>query len=118
MKKPPRICPCNNIIPHNELCPCQIKAKNERDARHDATRPTSTQRGYNHEWRKARIEYLTMHPYCVECSQHGVTRQATVVDHKIPHRGDKRLFWHRANWQPLCQPCHDSTKQRAERNLL
>jgi 5-methylcytosine-specific restriction endonuclease McrA len=39
------------------------------------------------------------------------------VDHIIPHRGDKRLFWHRANWQPLCAPCHNSIKQRQERSL-
>ncbi|WP_327787027.1 hypothetical protein [Agrobacterium rubi] len=32
----------------------------------------------------------------------------------MPHRGDKRLFWTRANWQPLCTPCHSSTKQRQE----
>ncbi|MDR5009433.1 HNH endonuclease [Agrobacterium fabacearum] len=39
---------------------------------------------------------------------------STVVDHVIPHRGDKRLFWFRGNWQSLCTPCHSSTKQRQE----
>lgn len=32
---------------------------------------------------------------------------ATVVDHITPHKGDKALFWQRANWQPLCKRCHD-----------
>lgn len=32
---------------------------------------------------------------------------ASVVDHVIPHRGDKALFWDSDNWQPLCKPCHD-----------
>lgn len=57
-----------------------------------------------------------MHPHCRECTKHGITRLATVVDHIIPHKGDKPLFWHRANWQPLCKPCHDRHKQRQERN--
>jgi 5-methylcytosine-specific restriction enzyme A len=110
MSKPPRICSCGNIVPHGELCTCQRKAKQERNARHDARRPSARARGYNHEWRKARAEYLQAHPYCRMCGN-----PASVVDHVIPHRGDKRLFWHRANWQPLCQPCHDSVKQRQER---
>ena len=117
MIKPPRICPCNEKVPHGALCTCQRKAKQDRNARHDAKRPTSTKRGYNHEWRKARAEYLAMHPYCRECAKQGLTRFASVVDHVIPHRGDKRLFWSRANWQPLCEPCHNSHKQRLERNL-
>lgn len=114
MNKPPRLCACGAIVPHGLLCECQQKAKRERNARHDARRPSASARGYDHEWRKARLEYLASHPYCRECSANGITRLATVVDHVIPHRGDKRLFWHRANWQPLCQPCHNSIKQRQE----
>ncbi|MBB4955518.1 5-methylcytosine-specific restriction endonuclease McrA [Agrobacterium vitis] len=118
MSKPPRICSCGRIVPHGVLCECQRLATRERNARHDATRPTATQRGYNHEWRKARTEYLAMHPHCRECSQNGVTRLATVVDHIIPHKQDMRLFWTRANWQPLCAPCNNSVKQRKERTFL
>jgi 5-methylcytosine-specific restriction protein A len=32
-----------------------------------------------------------------------------------PHRGDSVLFWHEENWQPLCKPHHDSTKQAEEK---
>ncbi|ASP90463.1 HNH endonuclease [Sinorhizobium meliloti] len=115
MTKPPRLCSCGNVVPHGELCICQQKARRERNARHDSRRPSARDRGYNHEWRKARAEYLAAHPHCRECSKHGVTQLATVVDHIIAHRGDRRLFWHRANWQPLCAPCHNSIKQRQER---
>jgi hypothetical protein len=39
-----------------------------------------------------------------------------MVDHVAPHRADMRLFWDRANWQPMASiPCHVSRKQRAER---
>ncbi len=116
MSKPSRICSCGRVVPHDEICECRRQVTRERNRRHDARRPSARARGYDHEWRKARLEYLAMHPHCRECSTQGVTRLASVVDHVIPHRGDKNLFWHRANWQPLCKPCHDSVKQRFERN--
>jgi 5-methylcytosine-specific restriction protein A len=42
--------------------------------------------------------------------------QASLVDHKTPHRGVQRLFWDRSNWQPLCTPCHSGRKQSIERS--
>ena len=39
---------------------------------------------------------------------------ATDVDHIIPHRGDKKLFWDSGNWQSLCHECH-SRKSYSER---
>jgi 5-methylcytosine-specific restriction endonuclease McrA len=116
MSLPPRICSCGRVVPNGERCECQRTATRERNARHDARRPSGSAR-YPREWRKARTEYLTMHPHCRECSKHGIARIATVVDHIIPWRGDRNLFWHRANWQPLCAPCHNSIKQRQERAL-
>lgn len=77
-------------------------------------RGTATQRGYGPKWRKARLGYLAHHPLCVMCQQRGVTTAATVVDHITPHRGDKKLFWKKTNWQSLCAPCHDGAKKSAE----
>jgi 5-methylcytosine-specific restriction endonuclease McrA len=37
-----------------------------------------------------------------------------VVNHKVPHRGDQRLFWDRSNWERLCHDDHDITAQREE----
>ena len=39
---------------------------------------------------------------------------ATIVDHKIPHRGNYELFWDSDNWQSLCKRCHDSGKKIKE----
>lgn len=39
---------------------------------------------------------------------------ASVVDHKIPHKGDPVLFRDPENHQSLCKPCHDTHKQRDE----
>ncbi|MGH6978064.1 MAG: HNH endonuclease signature motif containing protein [Brevundimonas sp.] len=46
----------------------------------------------------------------------GCGREADMIDHIKPHRGDMKLFWDRNNWQPLAtSPCHASRKQRQER---
>jgi hypothetical protein len=49
------------------------------------------------------------------CEEAGRFTPATVVDHRIPHRGDIRLFWDPINWQPLCTHHHSSAKQSEER---
>ena len=49
------------------------------------------------------------------CEARGRVEPATVVDHIIAHKGDLKLFWDSANWQPLCKPHHDGTKQQLER---
>ncbi|WP_338009982.1 HNH endonuclease [Nitratireductor pacificus] len=38
-----------------------------------------------------------------------------VVDHATPHKGNRKLFWSRSNWQPLCTFCHSSRKQSMEK---
>lgn len=75
---------------------------------------TSSQRGYDYKWQKAREQYLRDNPLCVYCDRNGLTVAANVVDHRIPHRGDQQLFWDQDNWQSLCKPCHDSVKQAEE----
>lgn len=79
-------------------------------------RESAAKRGYNSRWAKARATYLAANPLCVMCAQRGVVTPATVVDHKVPHRGDSGLFWDSGNWQSLCKRCHDSHKQRLERS--
>jgi 5-methylcytosine-specific restriction protein A len=70
-------------------------------------RKTAAQRGYDGKWQKYRAAYLKSHAYCVDPRHGEVLVLATVVDHIIPHRGDKRLFWLHSNHQPLCKRCHD-----------
>ncbi|NQX68474.1 HNH endonuclease [Paenibacillus alba] len=70
-------------------------------------RGSAAQRGYDSAWRKARLHFLKKHPLCVHCDNEGSIGAATVVDHIKPHKGDKGLFWERANWQPLCKRHHD-----------
>ena len=70
-------------------------------------RGSAAARGYDRRWQKARKLYLNAHPLCVHCLKEGRYTKATVVDHIVPHRGDKKLFWDEDNWQALCKSCHD-----------
>lgn len=108
--KAPRLCPCGHRIPSGVRCDCEAKQDAARKARYDQRRPSSSARGYTGAWEKARVAYLAKHRFCLRCGD-----PATVVDHIRPHRGDREIFWDRDNWQPLCGPCHNSTKQREER---
>jgi 5-methylcytosine-specific restriction protein A len=78
-------------------------------------RPSATRRGYGQKWEKARAEYLEQHPWCAYCEEQGKQVPALHVDHKVPHRGDLKLFWRRSNWQGLCRSHHNASKQREER---
>ncbi len=73
----------------------------------DERRGSAAERGYGWRWQKARAAWLRVHPLCASCEKEGRTTAARVVDHVVPHRGDRKLFWDKENWQSLCTPCHD-----------
>lgn len=109
----PRICQCGKVVAGGLRCACQAKRDHERKARFDKQRPTASARGYDSKWRKESKAFLAV-PGNRHCAC-GCGRVANMVDHIIPHRGDKRLFWSRSNWQPMASsPCHSSRKQREE----
>ena len=85
-----------------------------RDQRSDAA---ETYRGWykTKEWYAARAATLRDHPLCGMCLLQERVSASVIVDHIKPHRGDRKLFFDRANLWGLCQPHHDATKQRQER---
>jgi len=83
----------------------------------DYFRRNARQRGYSAEWDKKASAYLEAHPVCVGCRGIGLVVPATVVDHIIPHKGDRRLFWDSNNWQGLCTWHHNSIKPELERRF-
>ena len=63
-----------------------------------------------------RAHQLARHPFC-QCPHHEGRPnppRAEVVDHKIPHRGDSKLFFDATNLQSMAKVCHDSRKHSQE----
>lgn len=100
-KRPCRYPGCPN------LCDSGVYCRKHSQYSNDRMRGSAAERGYDGKWRAARDRYLRRNPLCAECLKAGILTPATVVDHVIPHRGDKQLFWNEKNWQPLCKNCHD-----------
>jgi len=72
-------------------------------------------RGYGGRWQRERLAFLAQHPLCTMCEREDRVTQAKVVDHIVPHKGDPHLMWSWSNWQPLCKPHHDVTKQSLDK---
>lgn len=102
--------PCNHPgcpeLTENRFC---VKHKNINE------RKSANARGYDSRWRKARKRFLKANPLCVECLKADKLVEAAVVDHIIPHRGDKKIFWDESNWQALCKSCHDRKTMTTDR---
>ena len=102
-KKPCRAAGCRDYATDRGFC----DKHKDKIRQADRDRGTAHERGYDSKWQVARFEYLEKNPLCVRCYVNRLIVEATVVDHVIPHKGDKKLFWNRNNWQSLCKPCHD-----------
>ncbi len=69
-----------------------------------------------HKWRELRKAVLRDCPLCIRCSNVGIVRVATVVDHCIPARVYDDFFDSR-NLYSVCTQCHsDVTKHFDNRN--
>lgn len=105
---------CGALVSSGSRCDTHRRVE-QREV--DQRRGSSTARGYDSKWRKAREGWLRAHPLCQceECQEGTLrTRAASVVDHRIPHRGDKALFWDRNNWQSMAKECHDRKTARED----
>jgi 5-methylcytosine-specific restriction protein A len=67
------------------------------------------------EWAALKETQLSKQPLCERCSTDDRPVAATVVNHRTPHRGDRRLFRDPLNLESTCKPCHDGPIQREER---
>ena len=67
-------------------------------------------------WRHLAKRVRDEEPLCRMCRARGIVRPSEVVDHIVPHKGNKALFWDRENLQALCAPCHNAGKQTQERH--
>ena len=102
-KRPCLVSSCKDFSENQGYC----NQHQDRIRKKDRERGTAHQRGYDAEWDKQRLLFLDENPLCVDHFKRKLIEAATVVDHIIPHKGDKKLFWDKSNWQALCKSCHD-----------
>lgn len=67
-----------------------------------------------HKTTGLRARQLAKQPWCEMHLATGKHVVATIVDHKVPHKGEEALFFDPDNLQSLCKPCHDRHKQKQE----
>ena len=58
---------------------------------------------YDAAWEKYRGRFLAENKACYACG-----KEATGVDHLVPHIGDAKLFEQNDNHIPLCARCHNT----------
>ena len=92
---------CPRLVPYGS------KYCEEHSHLHSLEVKSTKEKGYDSRWNKARLRFLKLHPFCIRCLKRNRYKQATVVDHIVPHRGNQKLLWDEGNWQPLCKSCHD-----------
>jgi len=86
---------------------CEKHAKQVRKEA-DSRRPNASKRGYNHRWRKVRVEVLRRDGgLCQSCLKDGLVTRASDVDHIVPVAAGGAFYDH-DNLQSLCRPCHQA----------
>lgn len=78
------------------------------------TRDSPHKEMYGHRWRKIAAAHLSKEPLCRHCDRRGIVREASHVDHIVPHHGDHRLFHDAENLQSLCASCHGRKTRREQ----
>ena len=94
--------------------PTSARSRSETRREADQRRGSARERGYTAQWDKQAKDFLADHPLCLGCEAVGRIEAAVLVDHVVPHGGDRELFWDRGNWQACCKWHHDAVKQRLE----
>lgn len=103
---------------------CPVIVERGRCATH--ARPSRVARGYGNRWARRARKFRDEYPLCgmrpgrqapvmSACYDARRVTLGTLVDHVVPHRGNRDLFWDAlGNWQTLCAACH-ARKSRAGR---
>lgn len=94
-------------------CPALVQGKEAYCHEHQQhavmdDRPSASERGYGHRWRKLRLMQLRMYPLCADPfgvhAERNEIIAATDVDHIVPRsRGGQDVL---DNLQSLCHACH------------
>lgn len=93
---------------------------NERERDKQRSQTQHWRAWYNSQrWRKLRDEVRLRDLYtCQRCGILCAGKGKSAVDHKKPHKGDEAKFFDASNLQLLCKPCHDSERQKEDRQVI
>lgn len=83
----------------------------------DTRRQSPSERGYDSKWCAASEVYRRQNPLCVPCLLAGRVRPSQCVDHIVPARSCRDLFWMVENWCAMCNPCHARKTTKEPRNV-
>jgi 5-methylcytosine-specific restriction endonuclease McrA len=86
-------------------------AERERQRRKDAARPSSTERGYDREWRELRASFVADNP---TCSVEGCGKPTVDVDHIRDVRAHPESRLDRSNLRPYCHAHHAQRTAREQ----
>ena len=84
--------------------------KREQHRKLDNKRGSSTQRGYDGQWRKVRRLKFLDNPLCEWCEANGLVVAAQEIHHKIPIKEAPEKRLEMDNLESLCRACHETTK--------
>lgn len=90
------------------------KTQAELDHAYDNRRGSARERGYDARWDRASAAFKMRYPLCLGCQAVGRVTATFLVDHVVPHRGDKTAFWNEALWQAACEWHGNAIKQQLE----
>ena len=105
-KVPCRYALCRELLDKPGFCKEHEAMAYKKQRDYDASRGSSTQRGYDYRWQQTRKGYLAKHPLCVHCQANGRVTAAAEIDHIIPIQIEPLRKYDRTNWQALCKSCH------------
>ena len=121
MPKKPCMRPgCPNLVDRGKEGYCDDHRSSRCSVRNEEKRKESDDRAlYNWQWAKYSKARLRRDPLCIglrlvpggpiviNTHEEGVVVAATLTDHIVPHKGDRKLFWDTKNHQSGCKTCHD-----------
>ena len=81
---------------------------------YDATRGTSRERGYDHDWERVRAAKLSRSPLCEDCFERGIYIPAAQVHHIKKVKDFPELRLSMDNLRSLCESCHSRRTGRGE----
>ena len=97
----------------------------DKRRRYENKKPEYSKLYHTQRWIKQSNLFREKNPLCVACLQYGIItdcqgkdkngRPKGATDHIVPHKGNKRLFFDKTNWQTLCL-MHHNQKSAKERN--